>query len=179
MNLICKLFGHKWSGCTCTRCKSTRDLYHRWFYGNLACSLCGKIHEHNWDGCVCKICGAKRDEGHDWDGCRCKKCHVQRDEGHDWNGCRCKKCYKMLEKPQHSWKQYNFHDTITVYGKQTVECKNCGTSVDFDSAGTYCPICFTKGSWKHEPTDDRMFLRYSFTCEKCGYGTGYERNDSY
>lgn len=184
MNLICKIFDHKWRGCMCIRCKEKRDMYHQWYYGQAACQTCGKLHEHEWDHCVCKICRMKRDEDHDWDGCTCRKCGAVRDEGHDWNSCRCNKCRKMLDNPRHYWKSHSHHGVIQVTGKQTVTCANCNAEVTLDSGDSrimkyYCPICFTEGEWVFIPSSDRMFLTYEFTCAKCGYRTGYEHSDSY
>ncbi len=186
MNLICKLFGHKWLRCICLRCHEKRDENHQWGVDkeSCICVLCGARREHEWDHCKCKICGRLRDEDHDWDGCTCRKCGAVRDEEHDYNNCRCVKCRKMLDNPRHYWKSHDRHGVITVQGKQTVSCANCNQEVTFDAGSPYatkyyCPHCFTEGEWEFIPTEDRMFLTYRFTCSKCGYRTGYEHNDSY
>ena len=42
MSILCRKFGHKWSGCKCQRCGEVRD------------------ESHNWHGCTCIICGMTR-----------------------------------------------------------------------------------------------------------------------
>lgn len=46
MALICKLFGHKWAGCTCSRCGETRNEGHHYDLSpscdSIMCSACGK-----------------------------------------------------------------------------------------------------------------------------------------
>jgi hypothetical protein len=39
--MVCKLFGHKWQGCKCTRCGETRDTGHDW--RDSKCVRCGKV----------------------------------------------------------------------------------------------------------------------------------------
>ena len=75
MGFACKIAGHKWNGCTCTRCGERRDEGHDWQlvvktgYPRSCknkCSICGKEQpaEHDWNGCVCTRCGTTRSEGH-------------------------------------------------------------------------------------------------------------------
>jgi hypothetical protein len=179
MGILCKLFGHKWDHCYCSRCHEYRDEAHDW--NGCTCRKCWKRRDeaHDWNGCKCRICYKERDEAHVWDGCRCKICYKKRDEGHDWTPCICKKCYKKQENPQHHW-DFTFHGVISPAGSLPVKCKNCGTTADLPPAGRYfCPVCFTAGDWESVPSDDPMFLEYVFKCAKCGYRDGYERNDSY
>ncbi len=178
MNLICKLSGHKWDYCICSRCELYRDESHNW--NGCICRKCSKRRDegHNWNGCKCRICYKKRNEGHNWDGCKCTICWDSRDEGHQWTGCICKKCRKHAENPVHYW-EYDFHGTIDVDRKREISCKNCGKELTLPETGTYCPSCFTKGKWIPVSDGDRMFNKYSFTCGVCGYGSYYEMNDSY
>ena len=67
MGLICKIVGHKWNGCTCIRCRETRD------------------ENHDWNGCKCRICWKVRDRNHDFDGCKCRICGGISDWGHVWD----------------------------------------------------------------------------------------------
>ena len=44
MGIACKLFGHKWNGCKCSKCSETRNESHTWgkTNGGIAhCSVCG------------------------------------------------------------------------------------------------------------------------------------------
>jgi hypothetical protein len=50
MRIMCKIFGHKWNGCLCTRCGEIRDEHHDWDLNwdirigkCRQCRLCGKI----------------------------------------------------------------------------------------------------------------------------------------
>ncbi len=178
MNFICRLFGHKWDYCICSRCRVMRDESHNW--KGCTCRKCFKrrTEGHDWNGCKCRICCKERDEGHHWDGCKCTICYISRDEGHKWAGCICTRCYKRADNPVHNW-EFNFHGTIDVTGIKTVQCKNCGKAITFPDKGTYCPRCFAKSEWVPVQDGDRMFNKYSFTCRVCGYGSYYEMNDSY
>jgi len=116
MGLICKISGHKWNGCTCTRCDITRDEGHHWINeaGKCVkvCTICGKKRAvpHTWNGCKCAVCGALRDEGHQWrekpGECRevctisipgvcreaCVVCGEERPMEHDFKNGYCSRC---------------------------------------------------------------------------------------
>jgi len=96
MGLTCKVFGHKWNGCKCGKCATTRDEQHDWDLCKGKCKRCGKTQEeqHEWNGCKCLRCGKTRDEQHDWDLCkgRCKRCGKTQAEQHEWDGCKCTRC---------------------------------------------------------------------------------------
>ncbi|HNX15485.1 MAG TPA: hypothetical protein PK854_12560 [Oscillospiraceae bacterium] len=72
MKLACKIAGHRWNACKCTRCGETRNEQHDWQAVNgkclEICAICGKQHElpHQWNGCKCERCGVLRGEGHRW-----------------------------------------------------------------------------------------------------------------
>ncbi len=65
MGISC-LFGHKWNGCMCVRCKTNRNLLHDYqaIDGKCVekCTICGKTHDvaHKWIGCKCITCGKVR-----------------------------------------------------------------------------------------------------------------------
>ncbi len=93
MSMMCKLSGHKWNGCICSRCGEKRD------------------EGHAWDGCTCNVCGKTRDAEHrfelvpkghlEWDRqrerhilqpkhiFRCERCGKERFEEHEWTGEAC------------------------------------------------------------------------------------------
>ena len=92
MNMLCKVFGHKWEHCKCSRCGEKRDK------------------DHAWDGCVCSVCRKERDEGHIFDlvpgsyhreiygnlsalstthQFKCRKCGQLKNEEHKWIGKGC------------------------------------------------------------------------------------------
>lgn len=72
MAFLCKIFGHRWNGCRCTRCGAQRDTDHAFERAEgkclNVCTLCGKEEEaeHLWHHCSCTHCGQTRDEDHDW-----------------------------------------------------------------------------------------------------------------
>lgn len=67
MGMMCKLFGHKWNACTCSRCGEKRDAEHAYVIQSgrcaEACSVCGATRQvsHDWDASVCRHCGMHRD----------------------------------------------------------------------------------------------------------------------
>ncbi len=96
MNMLCRILGHKWEHCKCSRCGQKRN------------------EEHVWDGCVCTVCGASRDEGHSYEPVpgsyyeftlgpnytghsellrnhklKCSKCGAVKREDHKWVGQGC------------------------------------------------------------------------------------------
>ncbi len=89
MNLLCKLRGHKWDGCKCTRCNETRDAMHEFEpLKNQCikrCTKCGKevkiLHTWEKDGCMyrCKVCGTTK-TNHQWKSHRCAECGIYDDE---------------------------------------------------------------------------------------------------
>ena len=58
MALACRLFGHKWDKCKCTRCGEIREV----------------LDLHDWNGCVCRLCGKKRDRDHRYRNGTCVIC---------------------------------------------------------------------------------------------------------
>lgn len=84
--LRCLIGFHKWNGCQCLLCNTTRDT------------------KHDWDACICHRCGTIKpylDESHDWDGCICTKCGLTKSldhPAHKWDGCKCQKCGSLRNK---------------------------------------------------------------------------------
>jgi hypothetical protein len=63
MSMKCKLFGHKWNGCTCETCKEKRDEGHKYYKIERSCiqkcRICGKeITIHDFSSHKCRDCGA-------------------------------------------------------------------------------------------------------------------------
>lgn len=104
MRVKCLIFGHKWEGCKCQICRSTRDTEHSW--AGCKCQICGTTRdtEHSWTGCKCQICGTTRDEEHDWtEFCgQCRICGKTRYFVHTWDGCVCTTC-GMKRDSDHKW----------------------------------------------------------------------------
>lgn len=95
MGLICKLAGHHYEGCACTRCGAPRPEGHDWAMAEGKCER------------VCQRCGQTEEVPHEWFHCRCKQCGEQRDEQHLWlkkSRCEqvCRVCGKEREK--HDWR---------------------------------------------------------------------------
>ena len=113
MGFAC-LFGHKWNGCTCTRCGKTQDRNHDYR------RLDGKCEEK------CSICGKTRRTDHDWDGCKCRRCGEKRDSGHKWVGVpgkceeKCSVCGKTRKK------DHQFKVEKDENGKSVERCSVCG-----------------------------------------------------
>ncbi len=122
MKLLCKLFGHHWNGCCCTRGDARRDT------------------AHVWDGCTCKICHSIRESDHDWDGCKCRKCDKVRDEGHAWDGCICTRC-KGWRDQEH----ITNNGVCTKCGENVTSstCAVCGKAflLNKRKRGTIIPVC--------------------------------------
>lgn len=101
------IFGHKWNGCTCTRCGKARDSEHEWTRKDRecreVCANCGKTREveHEWNGCICTRCGKIREAEHEWmrmdKECRevCAKCGRQRGTSHYYVQHRCINCGRI------------------------------------------------------------------------------------
>ena len=76
MGLACKISGHKWNGCTCSRCGEYRDEEHKWVFAAQESKKAQQCREK------CSVCGKQRDIEHAWDGCKCSGCGRVRNEGH-------------------------------------------------------------------------------------------------
>ena len=95
------LLGHKWNGCICEKCGSTRD------------------EGHDWDLCrgVCRKCGKTQPERHEWDGCRCIRCGK---EQHEWEGNLCKRCGKEAEMLADLQDNHGYREHITVMENEII-----------------------------------------------------------
>ena len=65
MGLSCRLFGHQWDHCKCTRCGEIRKPDRN------------EPDPHDWNGCVCRVCKRTRDEGHRYRRGKCEICGRQ------------------------------------------------------------------------------------------------------
>lgn len=86
----CKIAGHKWVGCKCTRCGEVRDAEHDFqSVPNKCqekCSVCEKTIdvEHQYknveNSCVeeCVVCGSKRKTEHHWKNDACEICGAKK-----------------------------------------------------------------------------------------------------
>ena len=109
MNGICKLFGHRWDGCRCSRCGLTRNEGHAWVESAEQC-------EH-----TCAVCGVTETVPCTWFHCRCNRCGALRDEHHLWlakTPCEqvCRVCGK--ERETHDWRHVD---------RGVDKCAVCGT----------------------------------------------------
>lgn len=86
----CKIAGHKWVGCKCTRCGEVRDAEHDFQpipnKCQEKCSVCDKTIdiEHQYktveNSCVeeCDVCGSKRKTDHHWKNDTCEICGAKK-----------------------------------------------------------------------------------------------------
>ncbi len=163
MGLICRLFGHKWNGCICIRCKQERNEGHNWNLCIGYCRICGlhQPEQHDWNGCKCSRCGLTRDIEHSWENCKCKICGKLKDEsfdGHIWAGCKCEVCglTRNINHESHEW--------------EGCKCKVCGKTRDsvHDYFIEYIYIGKTNRNFHGTITSDKgesVYLR----CRNCSY----------
>ena len=144
MGLACKITGHKWNGCTCSRCGEYRDKEHKWTFARQEsrekqqcrekCSVCGKMRdiEHTWDGCKCSGCGTWRNEDHalgpfeqaphDWDLGR----------GMYYHKATCKRCGRT----------YSFEHRLERLPGCRGRCVDCGSELEYhDFENGACREC--------------------------------------
>ena len=161
-------FGHKWNGCKCSRCGTTRNENHLW--NGCVCAICGNKNpdvsvNHDWrndsnyfndEYCICKKCGFKKPHNFVSNSnpniptiarsceARCSFCgYVKSFERHDLNNkCRCNNCRATIHSPQNC--------VCTVCGKEAhdFEYKYDYEESDFyEKEGKYtnqryeCKIC--------------------------------------
>lgn len=109
------LFGHKWNGCTCSKCGKKRDTGHdfRMVDGKCEnkCAICGKV--------TIFPCTFKAVKGKCLD--RCERCGKER-ERHDYENGYCKNCGKISDTPFNlsglSLMEVNALDKALDIGKQ-------------------------------------------------------------
>jgi len=98
MSLNCKIGLHKWDGCKCSNCGTTRDEHHVYTNDCGTCSICGTTHDelHDWskDCEKCTKCGKTRSNHHNWlnDCEKCAKCSKIRSDQHKVVGGICSLC---------------------------------------------------------------------------------------
>ena len=145
MKLSCRIAGHQWDGCKCTRCGELRDAEHHWT--GCKCSVCGKIRDaqHIWEGIPCHLChGEKRSQF-----CKSLSCAQSRQGA--WiiasieKNClqKCKSCGKI---------KTGNHEMSSIAHKCYQECLNCGfrSQPVHTWEGCICSICGEQRDKKHE-----------------------------
>jgi len=133
MGFTCKIFGHKWNGCKCERCGTTRDEGHNWVIVE------GKCIEK------CSVCGKERNIEHKWNGCKCERCGNVRNEydRHNWVIVEGK-CVKVCSICGREDFQYNAHHSLqAVPNKCQEKCTICGFTKDIEHqwANGICVRC--------------------------------------
>lgn len=156
LRVRCVIGFHKWDGCVCIRCGTSRTEGHDWNKNCEACSKCGYMRSdaHKWRGCKCCECGANREESHDWSkNCeRCATCGFIRHDTHVWSGCICRQC-GITRDAEHNWKKNC--GKCSVCGATRINSHQWDATVCWD--GSVCKVC---GVWRH-------------ACIRC-HGTGKE-----
>ena len=157
MSLRCMIGLHKWVGCKCTRCNTTRDEAHDWAEDCEECSVCGttRPQAHRWaEDCEeCSVCGTTRPQAHRWlqDCEECSRCGTTRPQAHDWAE-DCEKCSVCLTtRPQaHHW------------AEDCEKCSVCGTTRsqahDWAEDCRACSLCGMTRDHEHD---------WSQGCGKC------------
>ena len=163
MNIICKLFGHKWNGCRCRRCGVTREIGHRFGYKNgeyHICVVCRKKMPHSLEGCVCKICGGTVHE-FDRDGF-CVRCGQGREIGR-YDGCRMvlrkKHCSRCEKETPHFSVLCDMPGDRNRGGEYHSYCLSCGEA-------PYCPKC--KEFVHVKQLRDDTYGTVGIRCAQCG-----------
>ena len=120
MGLACKISGHKWNGCTCSRCGEYRDKEHKWVFAAQESKKAQQCREK------CSVCGKQRDIEHAWDGCKCSGCGRVRNEGH---------VFGSFEQSPDGWGS----GRGMYYHIGT--CKRCGNTYSFEHRLERMPGC--------------------------------------
>jgi len=143
MALVCRIAGHSWNGCTCSRCGEHRDEGHRW--------SAGKRESTKFDRFTCEICGRVKSVPHDFeklDDChlKCRVCGLEK-EAHAWRGCVCAVCGETRE--------------MSLFGTVPIRSSTTGNII-----GSKCPSpreAGHKGPWVRDPNNPCIIV-----CEACG-----------
>ncbi len=155
--MVMCLFGHKWNGCKCERCRKTRDEQHDWDLCKGICKRCGKrcIEQHDYVKCKCSRCGKKN---HQYSGCVCEKCGAT---NHKFFGCVCRDCGEILGV---EGSLYMRHRWLCI-GDGMFRCTVCGKEESKDTINN---------SGKHNWETKMINGRCTRVCSACGF---IERND--
>ena len=184
-NLICKMLGHKWTGCKCDRCGSVRDQDHNWYH--CACQRCNKIRDtgHVWKGVNCQAClkvDLKRKECNEL---QCLHSQFSNDQIEDSIAQKCivrctycgriefrqhsfvkkeNSCFKTCEvcgyltEPEHSW-------ISTACGKK---CSICGISIgNHDFRLDHSEVVYGTGKCGNVNKNDDYICNFCRTPEAC------------
>lgn len=159
---LCSLFGHKWNGCTCTRCSFVRN------------------EEHIWNGCVCVVCGEVRDQDHSFELIPDSYKKWEKD-GYgggktvflDYHVYRCNVCKEARSKEAHTWKGQGCMTECSVCGARPRRYIKGDTYEGLDISHVWsgntctdkCSLCGQKNidgahSWTGNTCKD--------TCSLCG-----------
>ncbi len=183
MKMLCKVFGHKWNHCKCSRCGAERD------------------EAHVWDGCVCSVCGKTRGEGHSYEPVpkgyfevtlgpnytsrselnsyhrlKCSKCGAEKREDHTWTGkgcaTKCAVCGAMPINFTFRYSGFNIDLSHQWTGDTCVDtCKLCGIRRPGgahrwtgDTCLDPCELCGAINARAHRWSGDTC----TDTCAVCG-----------
>ena len=150
MGLACKITGHKWNGCVCTRCGEHRDTGHDWQLFVEEYTETVWVDKHHVKRCAmkCSICGRTKSAEHDWDGCKCARCGETRNRDHVWgkpeqregvsdarthHRVRCERCGKHAFSPHTFVQKEGCRHCCSGCGYEEVHhefvdgmCRDCG-----------------------------------------------------
>ena len=141
MGLACKISGHKWNGCTCTRCGKRRSGNHIWSAFEF---VTDRKHKH-----TCTVCGRSESLLHtfeDHGNClrRCTGCGYE-ETHHSGRDCICPVCGAVKEMPI-PW--------VPVWGNNgSVITRRMGTPRETGH----------RGPWVSDPDNPCIIV-----CEACG-----------
>ncbi len=102
------VLGHKWVGCTCSRCEKIRDR------------------NHDWDHCRCRRCGLLRHSEHDWKDCVCRTCGETK---HRWVEGVCTLCGVTCSHEELAGTPAEIVDGLTAHISRSRFCQRCGAKV--------------------------------------------------
>ena len=201
MGLSC-LFGHKWDGCTCKRCKKIRDEQHDWDLCKGICKRCRKRQpeQHDWSGCKCSRCDKTRDTGHkyeqiyackkicficdsiiishNWNRCKCQDCGDIRNEEHDWNQCKCRICGKV----RHSSSNNDYHSWQYIKENSCEKmCTICGAvaSEYFEQESPFSGYQSWEEAKEHYRNSTAHEWDNGCVCKRCGAKRDYKASRRY
>ena len=169
MALACRISGHKWNGCTCTRCGGRRDEGHDFHLMerdcHRKCSICGTTRsvDHDWNGCVCAHCGQKRDSDHTW-GKPQQQPSVNK-SARTHHRVTCKRCGKSELSPHSFVQKEGCRRYCSGCGYEEVhhefvdgKCRGCGIDESDFFAGLIASG--EVGYYDHESKRGQWFVNY-------------------
>lgn len=179
--ILCRLFGHKYNGCRCQRCGSTRE------------------EGHTFRGCKCAVCGKVREEGHTFRICNCYACTME-SATLEPDRRAAKYCHRIsCLRNRDSYKKeclhictqcgtvlFTAHKMVPVPGKCYSKCTVCGycSNPKHSWEGCRCTRCGDTRDREHTFIREgcRLICRncgktleshsYRFIGQNVSYGTG-------